>query len=125
MQTPVALASALEKGTGIRCDFEQLRALVSKLPPETQSNKLYAAFASVGRVETGELRPLWRQKLCGRVYAAKPSVIGMPKVLLSALVSLDGLPLWEVDYTSFELRIACSVTGQEIGEADVYGELAE
>jgi hypothetical protein len=37
-------------------------------------------------------------KHCGRLYAARPALIGMPKCLLPALVNVDGRPLWEVDY---------------------------
>jgi hypothetical protein len=49
----------------------------------------------------------------------------MPKVLLSALRSVDGLPLWNVDFSSYELRIACQIFRQPMPGDDGYKSLAD
>jgi hypothetical protein len=122
---PSNVAEAMRAGTGLRCDVEQLRRLVMDLTEELRAQKLCAALASVGRVEFDELRPLWEQHEWGRIYASKPAVLNMPKVLLSSLRSVDGLPLWEVDFSSFELRVASKLTGQILPEGDVYDLIAD
>ena len=122
---PEIVATALLKGTGLRCDFNALRAHLMCLPEETRSRKLCAAFASVGRVECDELHPIWTQHGWGRLYASKPALVNMPKVLLPALRDVGGSQLWEVDFSSYELRIAAKITGQKLPEGDAYEAMAD
>ena len=122
---PANVAEALQRGTGLYCDFDNLRALVMSLPADEQARKLCAALAAVGRVPGDEIRPIWEQHEWGRLYCSKPAAINMPTKLLELLRSIDGLPLWCVDFSSFELRIACKITGEPLGEGDAYALLAE
>ena len=122
---PANIGAALLKGTGLRCDFGTLRTNIMRLPEEKRSRKLCAALAAVGRVELDQLRPIWTQHGWGRLYASKPALVNMPKVLLPALQSVDSLPLWEVDFASFELRIASKITGQNLPDSDAYEEISE
>src|SRR5262249_16347886 len=117
--------AGLQKGSGLYCDFEALRSLTTTLPEEVRARKLCAAFSSVGRIETHELQPLWTQHEWGRLYASKPALVNMPTVLLPALRSLVGVRLWQVDFSSFELRIAGLLTQQKLPKGDAYGEIAE
>ncbi len=47
----------------------------------------------------------------------------MPTLVLPALRSCDDRPLWIVDFSNFELRIACKICGQELPDQDVYQSL--
>jgi len=118
------LIRSLNCGTGLNCDFNAMHSLLLGLPEDQRSNKLCAAFASVGRMPVNELRPIWHQHEWGRLYCSKPALMNMPKVLLSALRSFDGLNLWNVDFSSFELRISCDITGQKLPDGDIYGLIA-
>jgi hypothetical protein len=124
VQIPANVLAGLGNGTGLRCDFTALGAIVMRLPEEIRAQKLCAALASVGRVEFDELRPIWEQHEWGRLYARAPALVNMPKVLLPALRTVTDTPLWEVDFSSFELRIAAGITGQKLPEGDAYGEIA-
>lgn len=119
------VVTALRHGIGIYCDFSAIPDLLLRLSEEERSRKLCAAFASVGRVQVEELRPIWKQHEWGRVYCSKPALVNMPKVLLSALRSVDGFPLWNVDFSSYELRIACNIFEQQLPDGDAYNSLAD
>jgi hypothetical protein len=125
VEIPQIVLAGLQEGSGLRCDFEALRSLTMALPEEIRPQKLCAAFSSVGRVAADELQPLWSQHECGRLYASKPALVNMPKVMLPALRSVTGVSVWQVDFSSFELRIAGLLTQQELPEGDAYGEIAE
>lgn len=125
VEIPANVTVALQRGTGVVCDFTVMRASLLEMPQAERGRKLGAALASMGRVAGGELRPIWKQHEWGRLYSSKPAAINMPTTLLSSLVSVEGLPLWCVDFSSFELRIACMITGQRLPEGDAYQHIAE
>lgn len=122
---PANVSAALGMGTGLRCDYDALRTLLMGLPEKVQNRNLCAALSSVGRVECNQLRPIWEQHEWGRMYASKPALVSMPKVLIASLRNVDGFQLWEVDFSSFELRIAANITGQKLPDGDAYGVIAE
>jgi hypothetical protein len=122
---PKNVLKALESGTGLFCDFGELRNLLLGLPEDKRSQKLCAALASVGRTKVDELRPIWEQHEWGRVYCSKPAAINMPKEFLPSLRSVNGLPLRCVDFSSFELRLACKIAGQHLPDGDAYQRIAE
>ena len=119
------VVQALQRGTGLYCDFPVLRAALLCEPESKRSRLLGSALASVGRFQVDELQPIWKQHEWGRLYCSKPASINMPKSLLPALRSIAGLPLWNVDFSSFELRIACQICGQPLTEDDAYQPLAD
>ena len=121
---PSNVVAALRNGTGLRCDFAALGDLTFAMPEECRARKLCAALASVGRVE-GELQPIWKQHDWGRLYASKPALVNIPKEHLPSLRSVVGLPLWSVDFSSQELRIAALITGQELPECDIYAMIGD
>lgn len=96
-----------------------------ELPEEIQSRKLCAAFAAVGRIECAELMPIWEQVEWARMYASKPALVNMPKPLTPALRDVNGSELYEIDFSSFELRIAANITGQKLPEGDTYEIIGE
>jgi hypothetical protein len=122
---PKNVAMALQRGTGIYCDFTAIPRLLLSLPESERSRTLCAALASTGRVQVEELLPIWKQHGWGRLYCSKPALINMPKVLLVALRDINGRPLWNVDFSSYELRIACRCFGQRMPDGDAYRSLAD
>lgn len=119
------VTAALQRGTGLYCDFPALRASILSLPDGERAANLCATLAAVGRVPNVELRPIWEQHEWGRLYCKKPAAINMPSKLLSSLRSIEDLPLWCVDFSSFELRIACEFAGQALPDDDAYRHIAE
>lgn len=122
---PENVARSLQCGTGIYCDFAAIPGLLLNLPESERSRILCAALASTGRVQVEELAPIWKQHEWGRLYCSKPALVNMPKVLLSTLRSINGHRLWNVDFSSYELRIACRYFGQPMPDGDAYKSLAE
>lgn len=122
---PSTLIAALNRGTGLYCDYEALRTILLTRPANDRSRLLCSALSAIGRAPVEELRPLWTQAEAGRLYASKPAAINMPKVLLPALRSNTGSQLWNVDFSSYELRIACRVTDQTLPNDDAYELLAK
>ncbi|MFA6176373.1 MAG: hypothetical protein WC765_07330 [Phycisphaerae bacterium] len=125
VEIPGIVVRALTRGTGLYCDFAGVHTLLLHLPEDERIRKLCATFAAVGRMPGDELRPLWKQHEWGRLYSSLPAVVNMPTLLLPSLRSTEGLPLWCVDFSSFELRIACNLTGQCLPEGDIYELLAK
>ena len=125
---PANVMSALQCGTGLYCNFESMRGHLLSLPECQQSRFLCAALSSVGRMQCPELRPVWTQHEWGRLYCKQPACINLPRTLIPSLRSVEGLPLWCVDFSSFELRIACMECDQKIPDGDVYqllGDISE
>jgi hypothetical protein len=122
---PPHVAKALQRGTGIYCDFAAIPGLLLRLPESERSRILCALLASTGRVQVEQLLPIWKQHEWGRLYCSKPAVINMPKACLVALRNTRGRPLWNVDFSSYELRIACRCFGQRLPDGDAYKSLAD
>jgi hypothetical protein len=122
---PKNVVMALQRGTGIYCDFAAIPRLLLSLPESERSRTLCAALASTGRVQVEELAPIWKQHEWGRLYCSKPALVNMPKALLATLRNINGHPLWNVDFSSYELRIACQCFGQPMPDGDAYKSLAE
>jgi hypothetical protein len=125
VEVPDNVVVALQRGTGIYCDFAAIPGLLLSLPERERSRILCAALASVGRVQVEELAPIWQQHKWGRLYCSKPALVNMPRVLLPALRSANGLALWNVDFSSYELRIACQIFGEPVPDGDAYNRLAD
>jgi hypothetical protein len=125
VQIPENVVSLLQSGTGMYCDFAAIPGVLLNLPETERSRTLCAALASTGRVQVDELAPLWKQHEWGRLYSSKPALVNMPKVLLATLRDVNGRHLWNVDFSSFEMRIASRSCGQSLPEGDAYGSLAE
>jgi hypothetical protein len=125
VDVPDNVVIALQRGTGIYSDFDATRVLLQSLPEHERSRILCAALASTGRVQVEELAPIWQQHKWGRLYCGKPALVNMPRALLPALRSVTGLALWNVDFSSYELRIACRCFGQRMPDRDAYETLAD
>jgi hypothetical protein len=122
---PENVATALQRGTGIYCDFAAIPELLLSLPECERSRTLCAVLASTGRVQVAELAPIWKQHGWGRLYCSKPALVNMPKVSLVTLRDINAHPLWNVDFSSYELRIACRSFGQPMPDGDAYERLAD
>ena len=120
---PANVAAAFQLGTGLICDQAALYRLVTALCAEKRASKLGAALSAVGYALGEEISPVWRQHEFGRIYSGQPAAINMPTALLGALRSSDELPLWSVDFSNFELRIACKECGQAVPQGDCYAFL--
>jgi hypothetical protein len=122
---PNNVVEALQRGTGLYCDSPALGDLLLGALESKRRHLLASALASVGRLQIAELCPVWKQYARGRLYSSRPASINMPKALLPALRSVADLTLWNVDFSSFELRIACQICGQPLAEGDACRPLAD
>ncbi len=123
IEIPANVIAAFQSGTGLYCDKARLHRLITSLPAEKWTPKLGATLAAVGYSLGSEIKPVWEQNCFGRVHSCLPAAINMPTALLGSLQSTDGLPLWCVDFSNFELRIACKECGQKTPQGDCYGIL--
>lgn len=117
---PSDLAAYLEAGTGLFPEHETaLRVLYSGASPRGWR---LLALEPPGR----ELRPSWCGKPCGRFYAFRPPLQGLPKAYRLAALSPAGAGegFAELDFRCCHPNISRILAGIE-PEPDVYGRLAE
>lgn len=117
---PADLAAFLEAGTGLIPDHAAaLRVFYAGGKP---CGWRLLALEPPG----GELRPSWHGAQCGRFYALRPPLQGLPKAYRHAALfpAGPGEGFAELDFRCCHPNIALILAGLE-PEDDIYGELAE
>ena len=117
---PADLAAFLEAGTGLIPDHAAaLRVFYAGGKPQGWR---MLALEPPG----GELRPSWHGAPCGRFYALRPPLQGLPKAYRHAALFPAGAGegFAELDFRCCHPNISRILAGLE-PEPDIYGELAE
>jgi hypothetical protein len=102
---------ACRNGTGLRFDFESAQArLFSVIPPGERWEAAKSIFTATGCI-TGHLVPAWNQERYGALIARGLALQSLVKEFRNDLVSIDGMPLWEVDFMEVEPNLYAMVGG--------------
>ena len=115
----------LVAGTGLTFNLRRAIECLDGKAEVEQAKLLLSAQPAVGFLGIRDpIHTRWEQKPCGRLYASRPAVVNMPKLLRAAWRPIgDGITT-EVDFQSFELNILLAAAGLD-GQGDFFADTAE
>ena len=111
------IISAYERGSGLYFSRQWLRRY--PLSPE----ELQATAAAIGCGE-GEIIPILRQVLSGRIYPSRPAFSVLPKVVRGGLHTISGKSLYMLDYKAQEPSILLHQANTTVPDIGFYEYLS-
>jgi len=126
---PGNVSEALTLGTGLALDWTNAESIIMRIADPVKQRQLLIDTKTAANRHGQQIIPdEWNQKLCGRLYARRPPVQTLPKVIRysPALTSIDGAPLFEIDFRNYEFRLAMAIYYQYFPDVqDVYKVLGD
>jgi hypothetical protein len=116
---PSHVAARLEEGTGLTFNLNNALPILDGLVEERRARILLAGQAALNWL--GSRQPIhtsWIQKPTGRLYASRPAIVNLPRLLRPALTPLNGGILCEIDFQNFEPRILHAEAGMPAPPGD-------
>ena len=122
--SPEVLAR-LEEGTGFRFNLAKALRKLDGLRERDRVRYLQASQCALGCLGNRALiHTHWKQNEIGRLYASRPAILNLPKIVRGALEAPDDLLVAEIDFVNFELQILFVAADAEAPAQDVAAYIA-